>query len=115
LAVNQQLIRMCISQAVLAEYEEVLRRPRLKFTRAKIENTLARIIDAARMVYPAKTLNVSGHGSDNRFYECAEAAMADYLITGNIQDFTQDHGPTRIITPRDFIEQVVPGLLKGEP
>lgn len=109
-----QLIRMCISPAVLKEYNEVLRRPRLKFTTAKIENTLALIIDAARMVYPTKTLDISGDESDNRFYECAEAVGADYLITGNTQDFTQGHGPTKIITPRDFIEQIVPGLLKGE-
>jgi len=114
LAVNQRIIRMCISPAVLKEYNEVLRRPRLKFTTAKIENTLALIIDAARMVYPAKILNISGDESDNRFYECADAAGADYLITGNTQDFTQGHGPTKIITPRDFIEQIVPGLPKGE-
>jgi len=51
LAVNQRIIRMCISPAVLKEYDGVLRRPRLKFTEAKIENTLALIRSAARMVY----------------------------------------------------------------
>src|SRR4051812_26775625 len=89
LAVNRKAIQMCVSPAVLTEYEEVLRRPRLKLTAAKIAGALARIRSAARMVYPSKTLAISGHESDNRFYECAEAAEANYLITGNTGDFSQ--------------------------
>ena|SRR5579872_3424412 len=114
MAVNQKLIQMCISPAVLAEYEEVLRRPRLKLTPARIAGALTLIRSAARMIHPTGTLKISGHDSDNRFYECAEAAAAAYLITGNTKDFTRDHGPTKIITPRDFLDHVVPQLLKTE-
>jgi predicted nucleic acid-binding protein len=60
------------------------------------------------------TLNISAHESDNRFYECAEVSGADYLITGNTDDFPKEHGPTKIITPRDFLDGVVPRLLGGE-
>ena len=109
LALSQK-IQMCVSPAVLAEYEEVLRRPRLKFTAAKIDNTLARIRSTGRMVYPTKTLKISDDDSDNRFYECAEAAGADYLITGNIKDFSTDYKTTKIITPRDFLDWIVPQL-----
>jgi hypothetical protein len=52
--------------------------------------------------------------SRTRFYECAEVAAADYLITGNADDFPRDHGPTKIITPRDFLDRVVPRLLNAE-
>jgi uncharacterized protein len=114
LAIEQKSIQMCISPAVLAEYEEVLRRPRLKLTAAKIAGALTRIRSAARMVHPTGTLKISAHDSDNRFYECAEAAAADYLITGNIKDFTRNHGPTKIITPRAFLDQVAPRLLEEE-
>ena len=62
------------------------------------------------MVNPTITLKISGDKSDNRFYECADAAGANYLITGNTNDFPKDHGPTKIITPRDFLGQVVPQL-----
>lgn len=31
LATNRKLVLMCVSPAILTEYEEVLRRPRLKF------------------------------------------------------------------------------------
>lgn len=105
LAVNRKMIRMCISPAVLAEYEEVLKRPRLKLAPDKIAGAVASIRNAARMVHPIATLQISRHDSDNRFYECAEAAQADYLITGNTRDFGQDHGVTKVITPRDFVER----------
>lgn len=114
LAVNQKFIQMCISPAILAEYEEVMRRPRLKFPPSKIEEALALIRSTARMVYPTRTLHISPDASDNRFYECAEAAEATYLITGNTEAFPQARGPTKIISPRDFLDQVVPGLMQSE-
>jgi hypothetical protein len=46
--------------------------------------------------------------------ECADAAGADYLITGNTGDFPKDHGSTKIITPRDFLDLIVPQLSQGE-
>jgi putative PIN family toxin of toxin-antitoxin system len=52
LAVNQRFIQMCVSPEVLTEYEEVLRRRRLKFPVSKIEDAMALIRNAARMVYP---------------------------------------------------------------
>ena len=66
----------------------------------------------SRIVFPAIILKISRDDSDNRFYECAEAAEADYLITGNTADFSHDHGPCKIITPRDFLDMIVPQLLK---
>lgn len=69
---------------------------------------------AAELAHPAMTLTISSHPSDNRVYECAEAAGADYLITGNTADFPEDRGPTRIITPRDFLNCVTPLLSGGE-
>ena len=98
---------------MLQEYEEVLRRPRLKLNPTKIEAALALIRRTSKLVSPTTTLKISSHESDNRFYECAEASAADYLITGNIADFSQDHGKTKIITPRGFVTAVVPQVLGG--
>ena len=113
LAIHRK-IQMFVSPAILAEYEEVLRRPRLKFSPARIQNILANIRGSSNLVFPTATSKVSPHESDNRFYECAEAAAADFLITGNTRDFPENHGPTRIITPRDFLDNVVPELALGE-
>ncbi len=112
LAVNRTVIEMCVSPAVLAEYEEVLRRPRLKLTPAKIDDTLRLIGAAARMVHPMHTLTISSHDSDNRFYECADAARAAFLITGNAKDFSKDYGPTKIISPRGFVDEILAPVLR---
>ena len=113
LAVNQKIL-MCVSPAVLAEYEEVLRRPRLKLDPTKIAAVMSLIRSTSIEVSPTRTLRISGHESDNRFYECAEAAGVEYLITGNTADFSKDHKTTKIITPRDFIDMIIPWLAQAE-
>ena len=113
LATNKRL-QMFVSPAILAEYEKVLRRPRLKLDPARITAVLALIRNTSTEVFPTQTVTISDDEADNRFYECAEAAAADYLITGNIQDFSKGHKTTKIITPRDFIDWVVPQLAQGE-
>ena len=112
LAANKQ-IPMFISPAVLAEYHEVLHRPRLKLNPARIADALAVIRNTSTEVFPTSTLKISGHESDNRFYECAEVAEADYLITGNTAHFSKDHKTTKIITPKDFIDLIIPLLTQG--
>jgi uncharacterized protein len=78
---------LCLSRPLLAEYEEVLRRPRLKLQPRHIDAALAAIRKVARLVAPTQGLSISAHESDNRFLECAEAAEADYLVTGNSRHF----------------------------
>lgn len=55
---------------------------------------------------PTQTLKVSPDEADNRFLECAAAAGADYLVTGNIKDFPQRFKATRILTPQQFVTQM---------
>ena len=88
LATNKKIL-MFVLPAVMAEYEGVLHRPRLKLDPAKIAASLALIRNASIEVLPTTTLTISNHESDNRFYECADAAEADYLITGNTVHFQQ--------------------------
>ena len=101
LAANKR-IQMIVSKSILAEYDEVLRRPRLKLEATKIENSMAVMRNTSIMVKPKRTLKKSPHESDNRFYECAEAGKASFLITGNTRHFPQAHKGTQIVTPREF-------------
>jgi predicted nucleic acid-binding protein len=41
-----------------------------------------------------------------RFYECAAAAYADFIVTGNTRHFPKARGKTRIITIRQLLELV---------
>ena len=44
--------------------------------------------------------------------ECADAARADYLVTGNQKHFPRFWKNTKIITPREFISLTAPHLIK---
>jgi predicted nucleic acid-binding protein len=49
-------------------------------------------------------LNIIKDEKDNRFLELAVASDADFLITGNTNDFTMNqYGKTKIATPEEFI------------
>ena len=99
-------IALYLSAPVLSEYEEVLCRPRFKLPPQEIEAVLRDICKAGHFVRPTRTLAISPHESDNRFIECAEAADADYLVTGNARHFPPTHGRTKIVTGRALLEIV---------
>ena len=58
------------------------------------------------MVYPEHRLTLSVDEEDNRFLECAQAAGADLLVTGNRRHFPKRVGDTRIVTPREFLNEL---------
>jgi putative PIN family toxin of toxin-antitoxin system len=65
LALQGQLA-MCLSPVLLAEYQDVLHRPRLKLRPSEIEAVLANIRVVSRMVQPTETLEISCDEADNR-------------------------------------------------
>jgi putative PIN family toxin of toxin-antitoxin system len=103
--VAYRAVELCVSEELLAEYREVLARP--KFARLdpqRVALLLKLIAEEAIMVRPAKVLTISKDEADNRFYECAEAAGADYIVTGNIKHFPKDHKATRIVSVRQMLD-----------
>lgn len=102
LALNQE-IRLCVSGAVLDEYQRVLFYPRLKFVPGEVVRFLLRLGRVSALVEPARTLSVSRDEADNRFLECAEAAAADYLVTGNKRHFPEQWKTTRVVNAREVL------------
>ena len=72
--------RLYISQAILAEYQEVLARHEFKIRRGLRQQLLQLIKNRAQLVDPVRALQVTKDPDDNKFLECADAARADYLI-----------------------------------
>jgi putative PIN family toxin of toxin-antitoxin system len=92
------------SESILAEYEEVLRRPRLAIDPDKVTLALARIRAAISLVEPAHAVTAATDPDDNIFLECAETAQADYLVTGNGRHFPERWAGTQVVTPRQFMD-----------
>jgi predicted nucleic acid-binding protein len=42
--------------------------------------------------------------------ECAEAARADYLVTGNARHFPKSFKSTIVVTPKQFMDRIIPHL-----
>jgi uncharacterized protein len=100
-----------ISDAILAEYQEVLARPELQIRKGLRQQLLQLIRSHAHRVIPLQSLEVTGDPEDNKFLECADAARADYLVTGNQRHFPRFWKKTTVITSREFLTIVAPHLL----
>jgi putative PIN family toxin of toxin-antitoxin system len=103
--------RLYVTETVLAEYREVLARPELQIRRGLRQQLLQLIKNHAQLVTPARALQVAKDPDDNKFLECADAARADYLVTGNQRHFPKFWKNTKIITPREFIGIVAPHFI----
>ena len=101
-----------VSDAILAEYRAVLARPRLGIRRGLRQQFIELIGNRARIVKPARIPLVTRDPDDNRFVECADAARADYLVTGNARHFPKFWKKTKIIAPREFIGIVAPHMIR---
>ena len=103
--------RLYVSDAILAEYTAVLARPELKIRKGLRQQLLQLVRSRSHRVAPAKRLQVTADPDDNIFLECADAARADYLVTGNQRHFPKFWKKTKVITSREFISVVVPHLV----
>jgi predicted nucleic acid-binding protein len=84
----------------------------LRETLKGLRHQLLQLIkNRSNLVVPSRRLEVSADPDDNRFLECADAARADYLVTGNLRHFPRFWKKTKIITPREFIGLVAPHLI----
>jgi putative PIN family toxin of toxin-antitoxin system len=103
--------RLFVTKAILAEYRAVLARPEFKIRRGLRQQLLQLIKNHAQLVSPARALQVAKDPDDNKFLECADAARADYLITGNQRHFPTFWKKTKVITSREFISIVAPHFI----
>lgn len=99
-------IQLCVSGEVYAEYEEVISRPRFQRDEETIAATLRAIREQAFWVKPTETVRACSDPDDNIFLEYAQAAQADYIVTGNLRHFPGAWESTRIVPPRRLLEVI---------
>ena len=104
--------RLYVSPPILEEFAEVLSRPELSIRKGLRLQLLQLIKNHSYPVTPSRRLAVTSDPDDNIFVECADAARADFLITGNRKHFPAFWKNTKIITPREFVSLVAPHLVR---
>jgi putative PIN family toxin of toxin-antitoxin system len=99
-------IDVCVSEALMREYRDVLRRPKFSVYDdfvARAELLLADIETKATMCIPRISLRLLSDKDDNKILELADVCTADYVITGNTNDFTfPTYKSTQIVTPKEY-------------
>ena len=102
-------IKVFITLEILDELKRVLKYPRIqkRLDQKDIELLLNLIKTHAECVVLIGNLAViSRDPSDNKYVECALKANVDYLVTGNMEHFTEaatDLLKDRIISLREFL------------
>jgi len=104
--------RLYVSRPILMEYSEVLARPELRIRKGLRLQLLQLIKNHGHTLSPNRRLEVTTDPADNMFLECADAARADYLVTGNQKHFPKFWKNTKIVTSREFVTLAAPHLVK---
>ena len=99
------------SPDLLTEVRRVLH---IKFSlpARELESILSPLIQYSQCVYPTERIHViAADESDNRVLECAQAAQAQYIITGDKKHLLplKKFGRTEILSPHAFA--LMSGLL----
>jgi putative PIN family toxin of toxin-antitoxin system len=107
-AAMEGAFQLVLSRPILREVLGVLSR---KFARApeEIARTAIFLASVAEMVAPTGTVHVLEDEPDNRILECATAARADLIVTGDRQMLllgTWDGVP--IVSLREFVDRLHP-------
>jgi putative PIN family toxin of toxin-antitoxin system len=103
-------MRLYLSEAILTEYRMVLQRRELHIRKGLRHQLLKRIEDRSYLVFPSRHIRAASDPDDDMFLECADAARADFLVTGNVRHFPRFWKQTKIVTSREFITLIAPHL-----
>lgn len=97
-----------ISNEILNEYHEILNRK--KFSKiagfsSEAVILLIAISEFGILLEPKVRIDILKDKADNKFLELAVESKADYLITGNVNDFNfKSYKTTEIISPKKFLD-----------
>ena len=83
--------RLCVTENILSEYEEVSGRGKFKtLDRASVREFLSTLRSRALWVVPKVTIDdVAKDPDDKALLGCALESKADFLITGNLHHFPE--------------------------
>lgn len=105
--VREGQLEMCVSAEVIAEYRDVLLREKFAACHEAAHELLKEVAARGELVTPRARIAVCKDPDDDRLLECAAAAGASYLVTGNLRDFPAEYEGVRVLNARLFLEEAV--------
>ncbi len=109
-AMTDGRIKLVHDARILAEYRDVLRRPRLKLRPAMIAAFLDALV--GQMLVTPRALNVSGPDADDIvFVEAALATQDRTIVTGNLAHYPAEIlNGVRVLTPAQAVAELAQDL-----
>jgi putative PIN family toxin of toxin-antitoxin system len=99
-------VQVCHDERILAEYAEVLARPRFKFDPKRVREVLTKLETDGVAIDASEQADLDLPDADDEpFLAVALAASVDFLVTGNLADYPP--GKRRgcaVISPAEFME-----------
>lgn len=98
-------IQLFISESMISELQGVLQRPKFGFSAQFVQSIVSEFTSIAEWIEPTEHFDlVVDDPSDNQFIDCAMAAKADYLVTGDNHLLKLGKcGKTQIVNADSFI------------
>lgn len=97
-------VQICHDNRILAEYTEVLARPRFKFDPQHVRDVMGKLEQDGIPIQPSSEPLGLPDIDDEPFLAAALAASADFLITGNLKHYPPDkRRGCAVISPADFM------------
>lgn len=102
-------VTTCISDIIMKEYLEVLQRNKFKSIYGFYDNSLVLLQFLSRYsehYSPTSNIDLLKDKNDNKFLELAIESSADYIVTGNFNDFNIEKiKNTKIVSPKEYWEK----------
>jgi predicted nucleic acid-binding protein len=85
----------------------VLARPKFAFPPVEIAAVMSMFHSRGELFSPKASSVVSPDPGDTKFLQCAEAAQADYIVTGNKRHFPAGvYGVTRVVNAGELLGRI---------
>ena len=99
-------VQVCHDERILAEYAEVLARPRFKFDARRVREVLTKLDSDGLAVDATSQRDLQLPDADDEpFLAVALAASVDFLVTGNLSDYPPDkRRGCAVVSPAAFME-----------
>ncbi len=110
--IRRRASELFISPFILSELDRVLRE-KFRFTNKEVGGRVNAIRAIAHVITSTEQITVvTANDDDNRILECAAAAQAEFLVTGDKEHLLplgSYHG-TKIVTPAQFLDLLKQGI-----
>src|SRR5438046_1814134 len=100
-------VQVCYDERILAEFAEVLARPRFKFDPKRVSEVLTKLeTDGVAVDASGESSLDLPDADDEPFLAVALAASVDFLVTGNLSDYPPDkRRGCVVVSPAAFMER----------